>query len=52
MNKQTNQHVYDDHPFQPNIKRELDLLNVVYPTHNYPNHMSLAQMETPRPEKI
>jgi hypothetical protein len=33
---------------QPNIKLVLDLLNVVYPTHNYLNHMSLDRMVTPR----
>jgi hypothetical protein len=37
MNKQLNQHVYDDHPIQPKLKPDLDLVNVVYPTHNYLN---------------
>jgi hypothetical protein len=32
-------------------KPDLDLLNLVYPTHNYLSHMSLDRMETPRPEK-
>jgi hypothetical protein len=51
MNKRPTQHVRDDHPFQPNIKPDLDLLNVVYPTHSYLSHMSLAWMDTPTPEK-
>jgi hypothetical protein len=51
MNKRPNQHVRDDHPFQPNIKPDLDLLNVVYPTHSYLSHMSLTRMVTPRPKK-
>jgi hypothetical protein len=48
MSKRLNQRVHDDHPLQPKLKPDLDLLNVVYPTHNYLSHMSLAQRATPR----
>jgi hypothetical protein len=52
MNKRVNQHIRDNHPFQqPNVKPDLDPLNVVYPTRSYLSHMSLTQMETPRPKK-
>jgi hypothetical protein len=63
MNKRPDQHVHDDHPFQPNNKLDLDLLNVIYPTHNYLSYMSLnsngkhqnqmflTPMETPRSKK-
>jgi hypothetical protein len=37
MNKRSNQPADDKNPFQTNIKQDLDLLNVVYPTHNYWN---------------
>ena len=35
VSKRLNQHVHDDHSLQSNNKLDLDLLNVVYPTHNY-----------------
>jgi hypothetical protein len=51
MNKRVNQHIRNNHPFQPNVKLDLDPLNVVYPTRIYLSHMFLTQMETPRPKK-
>jgi hypothetical protein len=52
MNKRPNQHVHDDHLFQPNIKPNLDPLNVVYPTHSYPNYMSLNSNTNTKPEGL
>jgi hypothetical protein len=42
MNKRPKQHVHDDYTFQPNIKLDHDLFNVVHPTHIYLNYMILT----------